>query len=213
MELFLLLATFLTISNHPPYIIPETFKDKGSDDNDRIVAFADHAICSFMEAAAKEDWYENTIFILLGDHGKVLTQQSQQYDMALTYNHIPLIIYSPLFKDAPKRFKQMGGQIDIFPTVMGLLNIPYENNTPGIDLFHEERPFIYFVSNTHLGCVNDQYLYIYNPSEKKESLHDYKNLRIDNLTTKYPALRDSMRQYSISMMEVSDYVVESGVLR
>ena len=205
------LATFLTVSNHPPYVVPEAFKDKGEDDSDCIIAFADNAIRYFMEGASKEDWFDNTIFILLGDHGKILNQQGQKYSMALSYNRIPLIIYSPMFKDAPKRFEQMGGQIDVFPTIMGLLNMSYENNTPGIDIFNEKRPFIYFVSNTHLGCVNNKYLYIYDPSEKIESLHDYHNSDTDNLLLQYPALRDSMRQYSISMMETSDYVMSKGL--
>lgn len=201
------LATFMTVSNHPPLVVPERFKNSADNDFDRILAFVDNSLEEFMKEAAKEDWYNNTIFIILGDHGRVLGKQP--YDMALSYNHIPLIIYSPLFNDMPKQFEQFGGQIDVFPTVMGLLNRSYTNNTLGIDLFKTRRRYAFFVSDTHLGCINDRFFYIYNPQNKNDGLYEYRNEEASNVKSEYTAVADSMKTYSISMMITADYIVKN----
>lgn len=204
-------ATFMTVSNHPPYVIPERFRVNGKSDEECILSFTDNSLKDFMEAASKEDWYKNTIFVLLGDHGRV--QGKQLYEMPLTYNHIPLIIYSPEFEDMPKRLNQFGGQIDVFPTVMGLLNRPYENNSLGIDLFKEKRPYAYFVSDNTLGCIDDKYFYIYNPETKIDGLYDYRNENVNNLKPEHLAVADSMKNYAVSMMLTADYLVKNKLTR
>ncbi|MDU1889633.1 MAG: sulfatase-like hydrolase/transferase [Dysgonomonas sp.] len=205
------LATFMTVSNHPPYVVPEQYKDKYSTDEERIIAFSDKSLQDFMEDASKQEWYDNTIFFILGDHGKIIGEQV--YDMSLAYNHIPLIIYSPSFEEMPKRILNFGTQVDIFPTVMGFLNIPYPNNSLGIDLFKEERPYAYFVSDHHLGCVDDNYFYMYHPDTKTEGLYHYRDRSTENLAGKYPAVIDSMRTYSVSMMLTADYLVKNKLVR
>lgn len=205
------LATFMTVSNHPPYVIPERFKDKFDNDEERIIAFSDNCLQVFMENASKQEWYNNTIFVILGDHGKILGQQP--YDMSLAYNHIPLIIYSPLFDDMPKLFSDFGTQVDIFPTVMGLLNTPYENNSLGIDLFRSKRPYAYFVSDNHLGCMDDKYFYLFNPEDKKDGLYEYREGKTQNLREEYSAIADSMKTYSLSMMVTADYLIKNKLTR
>lgn len=205
------LATFMTVSNHPPYIVPYKFRNTGSSDEERIVAFTDHSIKEFMEEAAKQDWYNNTIFLFLGDHGKTMGQQL--YNISIPYVHVPLIIYSPLFEDTPKLLKQYGGQIDIFPTVMGLLNRSYKNNSLGIDLFKEERPFMYMVTDTQLGCINDQFFYTYDPESKMDGLYEYRTNSSTNLKEKYISTADSMKNYATSMMVTANYLVKNKLTR
>ncbi len=204
-------ATFMTVSNHPPYIIPDKFKTTGNSDEERIIAFTDNSLKDFMQKASEQEWYKNTLFVILGDHGRVMGKQL--YEMPLSYNHIPLILYSPLFDDAPKQFSQFGSQIDIFPTIMGLLNIPYQNNSLGVDLFKVKRPYTYFVSDNHLGCINEKYFYIYNPETKTDGLYDYVNENPNNIEKLYPAITDSMKQYATSMMITADYLIKNKLTR
>jgi len=205
------LATFLTVSNHPPYIVPKEFEDIGDTDKKRMIAFADNSMKQFMDAAKEEEWFNNTIFLFLGDHGRVLG--AQHYDLALTHNHVPLIIYSPLFDDMPKRFCQYGGQIDVFPTVMSLLNRSYENSTMGVNLFEGKRPYMYFVSDHHLGCIDDKFFYIYQPSAKTDGLYDYRSKNTNNLKEEYKQIADSMKAYGVSMMLASDFLVKEKLTR
>lgn len=204
-------ATILTISNHPPYIVPEKFKSVSKEPSEQIVAFADDAIRQFMSEAKKQDWYKNTIFVLLGDHGKLVGKTT--YDMPLSYNHIPLIIHSALFDDAPKVFDNLGGQIDVTPTLLGLLDYSFDNNTLGIDIIKQKRPYIFFTSDDMMGCINSKHFYVYNPVTKNEGLYDYKNKNIINERNSYISLADSMRNYSTSMLITTDYLLKNNLTR
>ena len=204
-------STILTISNHPPYIVPDKFKSVSSDPQFQIVAYADDAIRQFMGKAEKQDWFNNTIFILLGDHGKLVGSNS--YEMPLSYNHIPLIIYSKAFADAPRRFEQLGGQVDVFPTVMGLLNRSYQNNTFGVDLFRTNRTYMFFSSDSGLGCIDKDYYYAYNFKTNMDGLHKYKNSDPANYTSQYKAKADSMRMASASMLQTASYMIKHHLTR
>lgn len=204
-------ATILTISNHPPYIVPEKFRSVSKEPSEQIVAFADDAIRHFMSEAKKQDWYKNTIFVLLGDHGKLVGKTT--YDMPLSYNHIPLIIYSALFDDAPKVFDNLGGQIDVTPTLLGLLDYSFDNNTLGIDIIKQKRPYIFFTSDDMMGCINSKHFYVYNPVTKNEGLYDYRNKNIINERNSYISLADSMRNYSTSMLITTDYLLKNNLTR
>jgi phosphoglycerol transferase MdoB-like AlkP superfamily enzyme len=205
------LATFLTVSNHPPLIVPEKFKDCADTDDKRIIAFVDNSIRNFMESASKEQWYQNTIFVLLGDHGAATGRQ--KYDMSISNNHIPCIIYSPTIDDMPKRFDRYGGQIDIFPTIMGLLNAPYTNNSPGIDLLKEQRSRMFFVSDNRLGCIGDEYFYVRNLTGNSDFLYDRHSSLIENISEKYPDIMADYRSYAASMMVTADYLIKNNKTR
>lgn len=54
-------AVLLSISNHPPYVIPKDFKTHSSTDEHRIVEFADHALKEFIDEAKQQEWFDNTM--------------------------------------------------------------------------------------------------------------------------------------------------------
>ena len=131
-------TVLLSISNHPPYIIPDYFKPHSDKPEDQIVEYADWSIKQFMTEAEKQPWFDNTIFVLLGDHGKLV--DSPESEIPQSYNHIPLMIYGKGIQ--PEIRAQFGGQIDVAPTLLGLLNIGYIQNNFGINLLKEQRPCI-----------------------------------------------------------------------
>lgn len=204
------LASILTVSNHPPYVVPEEYEDISLSKELAVIRYADDAISNFMEMASKSSWYDNTIFIFVGDHGKLGNDHT--YNMSLDYNHVPLIVYSSSFADAPQVFDQYGGQIDIFPTLMGLLNISYVNNTLGIDLLKEERPYAVFSSDKELGCINDSLFYVFSPRDKSEVLYDRRKMGdgTDYAST-YPQEVKAMREYGLSVLSAADYLDRSGL--
>jgi phosphoglycerol transferase MdoB-like AlkP superfamily enzyme len=201
------LAVILTISNHMPYIVPKGFENAGSNDEECMVAFSDKCLQDFMQKAEKQDWYKNTLFVILGDHGRVLL--NQKYAMPLSLNHIPCFIYSPLLNDAPKRLECLGGQIDIFPTIMGLLNRPYTNNSFGTDLLHEpERNCMFFVNDNQLVCMIGKYFYVRDLIQNADILYDLSKGSSDNVIDKNTGIADSLKTYSTAMMIVADYLLK-----
>lgn len=203
-------AGILTVSNHPPYIIPQEFRGISDDDGVAIINYVDHSIQTFMEKASQTAWYDNTVFVFFGDHGK--RANNHIYNMSLGYNHIPLIIYSPTFEDIPKRFSQFGGQIDIFPTLMGLLNLEYTNNSLGIDLLKEERPYMVFCSDNDMGCINDSLFYVFNPREKSEIVYDLRKTGdVTNYYEKYKNEAAEMKDYGLSILTATDYLTKEDL--
>ena len=102
-------TVLLSISNHPPYIIPDYFKPHSDKPEDQIVEYADWSIKQFITEAEKQPWFDNTIFVLLGDHGKLV--DSPESEIPQSYNHIPLMIYGKGIQ--PEIRAQFGGQIDV----------------------------------------------------------------------------------------------------
>jgi phosphoglycerol transferase MdoB-like AlkP superfamily enzyme len=201
------LAVFMTVSNHPPYIVPEAYKNISDKEEESILAFVDNTLKTFMENAAHQEWHKNTWFILLGDHGAVTGRQ--KHCMALSYNHIPCIIHSPLLKDAPKRLTCYGGQIDIFPTVMGLLNRSYTNDSFGIDLMKESRPCMFFSSNNRLGCIDSANFYVRDLDIDQDFLYDLHSNYPENLAGKLPHITSRLKNYAVSMTVTADTLMRT----
>ncbi|MFL1682156.1 LTA synthase family protein [Coprobacter secundus] len=197
-------GVLLSISNHPPYVIPKDFKSHSQTDEMRIVEFADHAIGEFMKKASSEPWFKNTIFVFVGDHGKKVGELKS--DMPLSYNHVPCLFYSPGFI-TPQANDELGGQIDIAPTLLGMLNIDYTNNSFGIDLMREKRPYIFFTSDDAIGCINKNFFYINQPDNGQEWLLQVENSEEAGPSVQ-PALQDSMKSYAFSMLQAAQYLMK-----
>lgn len=198
-------AALLTASDHGPYYIPDyiPFRPKSKGIQDQIIEYADWSLYLFMKLASEQSWYRNTIFIFAADHGAAL---DPIYDMPLSFNHSPLLIHSPELLKEPKIFKDLCGQIDIFPTVMHLLRIPYVNHTMGINVFMEKRPYIFFSNDDKIGCVNDKYFLVVRMSGG-ESLYDYKAKSTIDEIHENASLAADMKNYAFSMMQTSQLVL------
>lgn len=197
-------ATLLTISNHPPYIIPKEFSDKNLSPEEQIVRYADHCIGDFMKAMSKEPWSKNTIFVFVGDHGKMVGKSN--CELPESFNHIPLIIHSETLH--PKICHQFAGQIDIAPTILGILNVPYIQNNMGLDLLHDTpRPAIFYTADKTIAARNTSTLYVFNAETGKEyvyALPSYIPQRANQSS-------DSLKNYAFSLLQTTEFLVQHGM--
>ncbi|MBN2521979.1 MAG: sulfatase-like hydrolase/transferase [Bacteroidales bacterium] len=207
-------VTFMTASDHGPYYIPEYFKPENSYIKHQIVEYADWSLQKFISLASKEEWFSNTIFVFVADHGDPITAP---YDISLDYHHTPLIFYAPEIIRVQRTYSCIGGQIDLFPTLMGLLRFPYINNTLGIDLRKEHRPYIFINDDDKIGVLDENFLLIIRDDENM-SLHKYRDLDNINYVKEYPEKREEMELYAKSNMQVFQYMllnnkqfIESGI--
>ncbi len=192
------LSVFMTASDHGPYYIPDYFTPKNKNIKQQIVEYSDWSLRQFITIASKQKWFDNTIFVFIADHGAAL---SVHYDIALNYHHSPLIIYAPAIFDSTKTIEKIGGQIDIFPTIMGILHQPYLNNTMGIDLLNESRPYIIINGDDKIGVLDNQFLLIFEKNSP-EKLYKYRTLDVNNYFEKYRNKAKDMETYAKSMMQV-----------
>ena len=196
-------TVLLTISNHPPYIVPTHFTPKNKELQDQIVEFADRSISEFMEKAKKEPWYDNTIFVLLGDHRKLVG--TPECEMPQAYNHVPLMIHG---KDiTPEIRNDFAGQIDVAPTILGLLGIDYTQNNFGIDLNKEKRPYAFYTTDKHIAARDSSRLYIYEPSENLEFFYSLVNGEL--LETECDSTYQEMRNYCFSMLQSAQFLAKN----
>ena len=117
-----------------------------------------------MLKAQQTEWFNNTICVVLGDHGKIVG--NPESEMPDSYNHIPVMIYSSHIQ--PKEITKLGGQIDIASVLLDILDIDYNKIDFGINLLDEERPCMFYTADNMIGCRNNDYLFIYSPKDEME---------------------------------------------
>ena len=198
-------ATLLTISNHPPYIIQPYFKPHTDNPEQQIVEYADWCIGRFMAEAAKRPWFKNTIFVFLGDHGKKLGQS--KYEVEESFNHVPLIIYSVGI--TPEERHDFAGQIDVTPTLLGMLKVSYLQNNFGIDLMRRQRPMIFYSADNVIAARDDKRLYIYNPDANREFCYDISK---SGTFRPQPYGKDYalLKKYVFSNLQAAETLVQQG---
>ena len=104
--------------------------------------YTDYCYKKLIEEAKKHSWFNNTIFVFTGDHG-VEGEASAMYPDAwtsgrLSDEHVPLLFYAPELI-TPQTRNEVVSQIDILPTVAGMLHMSYTNTTLGRDLLHSKN--------------------------------------------------------------------------
>lgn len=202
-------ATLLTISNHPPFVVPAEFQTPGLAPEQQIVRYADHCIGQFMQAVSKEPWARNTLFVFLGDHGKLLGQTDAE--LPESFNHIPLIFHASWLKPAERT--QFAGQVDVAPTILGLLRLPYVQNNFGLDLLHDApRPAAFYTADKMIAARNDRQLFLYNAELKQTYCY---NIAPDGrpVPTSFSPAFAPLRQYVFALLQTTEYMVQHGMTR
>lgn len=224
-------AIVQTAGNHRPYSIPEDndgFEMKEAEekllrkagfsslDQFNAMRFLDHSIGQFFNMAEKSDYYENTIFVLFGDHGnadpKAEHMSPDDYALRLRSYNVPLIIYSPGLDIQAQRIQIISGLADLMPTVAGLSGIDFTNKTLGRDILKSEKDFAFIVnkkiSPSSYGVLNkDYYLRIF----RNGSGMEFHNLKKDepgiDVKNDYPEETMLFKKMSDGIYETAKYML------
>ena len=129
------MTALFTASSHHPFVIPDKYtKDfpEGNLSIHKCIRYTDMAIGKFFETAQKQSWFTNTIFVLTSDH----TNQSDhaEYQTDLGGFCSPIIIYDPSVNGGMQ--DKIAQQIDILPTVLGMLGYHKKYLSFGIDVLN-----------------------------------------------------------------------------
>lgn len=138
-------AMLQTLSNHAPYALPPQLPmppveiDGARDEHLTAMRYNDYALGVFFDRIKQIDrsklpgGFDNTLFIFVGDHG--FGGGEQITDIDLWRFHVPLLVWG---KDIQQRFGKtravVGSQVDVAPTIMGILGGDYEHHCWGRDL-------------------------------------------------------------------------------
>jgi len=155
---------WMTVSNHRPFTYPEGKIDIPADSKSRKggVKYTDYSIMKFFEMAQKQPWFKNTVFVIVADH---CSSSAGKTELPMDKYRIPAMIYAPEFV-APQKFSQVTSQIDVMPTVLGLLNFKYQSKFLGQDVFSKNFvPRAYIATYQDLGFIKDNYLTVISPTK------------------------------------------------
>ena len=131
------MTAVFTASSHHPYHIPDKYKETYPEEGIAIhkcIRYTDMSIGRFFEEASRQPWFKNTIFVLTSDH----TNQSDHayYQTDLGGFCSPIIIYEPGSERQPEIQEKIAQQIDILPTVLGMMHYSKPYFGFGIDLLN-----------------------------------------------------------------------------
>ncbi len=194
-------ATLLTISNHPPYIIPDWFHPRTTDPETQIVEYADRCIGDFLAGARKQSWYDNTIFVILADHGKLVGKT--EAELPQSYNHIPLVIFGPGVEN--RIYDGLGTQVDVTPTLLGLMGVSYDFDGFGLDLLRQPRQQVFYTSDTQVVGRDSTACFIYNNQADKYFFYDVDAHGALTPTTTSPHF-DALKDYAFSMVQTAEFL-------
>ena len=132
------MTAVFTASSHHPYVVPEKYKETFPEEGmimHKCIRYTDMALGKFFESASKQSWFNNTIFVLTSDHTNMSDHAEYQTDLGIFT--APIIIYEPGVTDKnPEMQDKIAQQIDILPTIMGLLNYQKPYFAIGIDVLN-----------------------------------------------------------------------------
>ena len=143
------LAT-LTVSHHRPFDFPDgavPFPALARR-SDYAMAYADHALGKFFEAARKTDWYEDTLFVVVADHG--LLPRGDALIPANSY-HIPMVLHGHGI--TPRQIDHLGSSVSIPRTLMSLLDIDTAERFGGEDLLCDCDTVVPVEAGYHIGLL------------------------------------------------------------
>ncbi|WP_449434189.1 LTA synthase family protein [Pseudomonas putida] len=161
----------MTTSNHRPYTYPEGRIDIASGEGrEGAVKYTDHAIAQFLQEAKTKPWFDNTLFVFVADH---TAGSAGVEDLPVNNYQIPLWIYSPKLIE-PREEAKLASQIDLAPTLLGLLNLSYTSTFFGRDLLQSDAlaPRVLIGNYQHLGLFDGKDLAILSPLGGMRVHHD-----------------------------------------
>lgn len=172
---------WMTVSNHRPFTYPDGKIDIPSSMKLREggIMYTDYAIKQFFKMAQKQTWFKNTVFVIVADH---CASSSGKTELPMDKYHIPAMVYSPGFVE-PRNESKLMSQIDLMPTVLGLLNFSYESKFFGEDVYSATyQPRAFIATYQDLGYIKNNTLTILSPVKKVKQfkLQVNKNQDLDN---------------------------------
>jgi phosphoglycerol transferase MdoB-like AlkP superfamily enzyme len=158
----------MTTSNHRPYTYAEGKIDIPSGTGrGGGVKYADYAIGRLIDEAKRQPWFKDTVIIIVADH---CAASGGKVDLPVKRYEIPLFVYAPAHV-RPGRVDRMMSQIDIAPTVLGILNMSYRSQFFGRDVLKPgpapERAFI--STYQKLGYLTGDQLLVMGPKRRLDS--------------------------------------------
>ncbi len=230
-------AYIQTAANHRPFTIPkdndgfrisdlteEQVREYGSVTKAQYeaVRLLDFNIGRLMEIAKEGGWYDNTIFVMFGDHNTRITHIPHMPPafelLEVESNHVPFLIHAPKYLQ-PRVFEEATGLSDVWPTLLGLLGVPYETGTMGRDILQpapEGERVVPLVLREGtfpvIGGITKDFLLRMNHDGSQPTLHDMASPEpLEDVAQQHPEEFERLRELTRGLYEAARLMMYQNV--
>mgnify|MGYP001614924607 CR=1 FL=1 len=195
----------MTTSNHRPYTYPQKIDIPSGTGREGAVKYADFSIGEFVKEASVKPWFKSTIFIFVADHNASVAGSSA---VPIQDYRIPFIVYAPDIV-VPQKVEKLGSQIDVPPTILGLLHAKYKSHFFGHDLLSavEERAFL--GNYQSVGLLKNHRFTLLSPNQKVEQFAIGEN----DSQVPVSILDQSLVDEAIAYYQTASIIFSSGQMR
>ncbi len=150
-------STVFSMSTHSPYDQPmEKVLDWGGSENEYINSayYTDSCLADYFRKASQQDWYDNTLFIIVADH----SHNSYRHWPVTSpqYRHIPMLFYGNVLKQEYKgtQISRLSSQTDIPVTILKQLGMTADEFKWSRDLLNPYAPeYVFYEATNGLGWI------------------------------------------------------------
>ena len=195
------LASIFTLSSHHPYFIPEHMRDKvirGPQPICASINYGDYSLRKFFEEAKKQPWFENTFFVIVADHTPA--SSTPFYNQRTQLFQVPLAFYHPGGKIKAEKRKGIVKQLDIYPTILDVLNIETNFYSFGKSIFQtNDNESFTFLEGVYYYFKNNKMLTFSN--NKARNLYEFTN-RSTSMVDSISFLKQDVREYETTLKAI-----------
>lgn len=197
----------MTTSNHKPYSFPEKTINAPQGSRESAVKYTDYALGKFIEESKTKPWFKNTVFIIVADH---CASSAGKWEINIEKHHIPALIYN--LNNQKGEISNLASQIDVTPTLFGLLNWNYKSALFGKDVTkmkaNEERALI--GNYRTLGLLKGT---VFTEINDRKKVNQY-NWNSNNKTlNKIAKPIDSLKKLTISYYQTASERFKNGKMK
>lgn len=154
-------TTTFTLSSHEPYDVPINHI-KGTDNEQKFcnsMYYADQELFKFINEAKNTEWWNNTLVIIIADHGHAFPGPNKWATKDIGEFHIPMLWLGGAIKK-PMIVDKLGSQTDLASTLLAQLDIDHSEYVFSKDLF-VSKEFAYYTFNNGFGFLTPQEHLVY----------------------------------------------------
>jgi glucan phosphoethanolaminetransferase (alkaline phosphatase superfamily) len=197
------MAEYLLGAGHHDYKCPSTGYEAGDSSGNYLLdrylncmSLQDTFLQHLFDQYKALGLYDNTIFVIYGDHGEGFGEHGLYVHDDIPYQEglkVPLIIHAPGLLERAQRIEGLSNHTDILPTVLEMLGYEVKDGEyPGYSLLHplpEDRilNFSCFHEDTCLSSIEGNEEYVYHYGNQPDEVFDLSKdpLEQDSLASEY----------------------------
>jgi phosphoglycerol transferase MdoB-like AlkP superfamily enzyme len=186
--------TLFTLSSHEPFEFPDTYKfGKDTEENSfrSAHAYTDAAVGGFVAWAKEQSWWDNTLIVIMADHGHALPKHEGPFNSPKKYQ-IPMLWLGGVLKETNIRIHHICSQKDFAYSLLDMLGGDAEEFKWSHDIFRNgQNHFTQYIYNKGFGTIDSSGYVVYDYvsdrfiSTQGDSVDHLKNLGLSITQTAF----------------------------